>query len=176
MRSLQQSRSSRGVVAVSVLALVLLLGVTALYPADARPGFGGRTAHFNAGSHFNGPRSFGQVQPRPPRPPEPRPRPPGPEPRPKPGPGPHPPRPIPPPLPPVYPGYWPAPYPWYGDYPWPAEALVTTLAIGTLVSSLPSGCRSVAVSGITYELCGSTWYAPRFSGNQLVYVVVQPPT
>jgi len=78
------------------------------------------------------------------------------------------------PIPPVYPGYWPAPGPWYD--PWPAEAAITTLAIGTLVSSLPSSCRPVVVSDITYELCGSTWYAPSFSGNQLVYVVVKPPT
>ena len=45
-------------------------------------------------------------------------------------------------------------------------------------SSIPcrADCREVGVTGTTYRLCGSTWYAPRFSGNQLVYVAVAPPT
>ncbi len=45
-----------------------------------------------------------------------------------------------------------------------------------MAAALPADCRAVAVGGITYQLCGTTWYAPRFQGNQIVYVVVAPPT
>jgi hypothetical protein len=34
----------------------------------------------------------------------------------------------------------------------------------------------MVVATTTYLLCGTTWYAPRFAGNQVVYVVVDPPT
>jgi hypothetical protein len=33
----------------------------------------------------------------------------------------------------------------------------------------------VVVGGITYEECGGVWYAPRYSGNDVVYVVVDSP-
>jgi hypothetical protein len=78
---------------------------------------------------------------------------------------------------PPYPGYWPPPYPVYGgEYYGAAEPPSTTPVTDTIVSSLPADCRDVSVGGTTYKLCGSTWYAPRFSGNQIVYVVVPPPT
>jgi hypothetical protein len=72
---------------------------------------------------------------------------------------------------PLYPGYWPPPYDDY--YPAPPPP---TLSAGAVVGSLPADCRDVVVADTSYKLCGTTWYAPRFSGNQLVYVVVAPPT
>ena len=78
---------------------------------------------------------------------------------------------------PPYPGYWPPAYPVEGgEYYGVSEPPSTTPPADTIVSSLPADCREVSVSGTLYMLCGSTWYAPRFSGNQLVYVVVAPPT
>jgi hypothetical protein len=74
-------------------------------------------------------------------------------------------------------GYWPPPYPVYGDeYYGVSEPPSATPPADTVVSTLPADCREVGVGDTTYRLCGSTWYAPRFSGNQLVYVVVAPPT
>jgi hypothetical protein len=75
-----------------------------------------------------------------------------------------------------HPGYWPPPYPAYDDdYPPPPPPAQATVP-GTIAGSLPGDCRDVAVAGNNYKLCGATWYAPRFSGNQLVYVIVDPPT
>jgi hypothetical protein len=75
-----------------------------------------------------------------------------------------------------YPGYWPPPYPAYDDdYP-PPPPPAAALPPGTIAGTIPADCKSVGVGDITYLLCGATWYAPRFSGNQLVYVVVSPPT
>jgi hypothetical protein len=75
-----------------------------------------------------------------------------------------------------YPGYWPPPYPEYDDdYPAPPPPAQASTP-GTIAGALPADCRDIAVAGNNYKLCGTTWYAPRFSGNQLVYVVVSPPT
>jgi hypothetical protein len=63
-----------------------------------------------------------------------------------------------------------------GEYYGNPEPPTATPPADTIVSSLPADCREVGVGGAVYKLCGSTWYAPRFSGNQLVYVVVAPPT
>ncbi|HEX2888960.1 hypothetical protein [Vineibacter terrae] len=41
---------------------------------------------------------------------------------------------------------------------------------------MPADCRQVGIASTTYLLCGTIWYAPRFSGNQVVYVVVDAPT
>jgi hypothetical protein len=47
--------------------------------------------------------------------------------------------------------------------------------IGTVVQSLPGGCKSVSVSGTEYHDCGGSFYKTAFQGNNLVYVVVQNP-
>ena len=55
-------------------------------------------------------------------------------------------------------------------------AVVTTAAVvGSIVYSVPPSCSTVIVSGISYSQCGSTWYAPRYSGTTVQYVVVNPP-
>jgi hypothetical protein len=52
----------------------------------------------------------------------------------------------------------------------------TAVAVGTVVSTLPSsGCEGVALGGVAYQQCGSTFYQPRSAGSQVQYVVVNPP-
>ena len=48
------------------------------------------------------------------------------------------------------------------------------LPIGTVVSSLPSGCTSKPVGGVEYYHCGSNYYRAVFQGNSLVYVTAKP--
>lgn len=55
--------------------------------------------------------------------------------------------------------------------PAPAPAPVSTLAPGTVVSALPSGCVSTVVDGVSLFSCGTTFYQPMFQSNNLVYVV-----
>src|SRR5262245_23968115 len=202
-----------------VLGCVLVWGLAALEPADARRGGGGggRGARVNVGGGFNGPRTFnpppsrpanagqrpptaGQLPATPPgggqgtrpvppvagggtRPPvadQPHPShpiviPPGSGDRPQ-RPGDRPPvyYPYPPDYmgPGYYPGYWPPPY----EEPYPATPPPAPPPTGGVAGSLPADCRDVVVGNTAYKLCGSTWYAPRFAGNQVVYVVVDPPT
>lgn len=52
---------------------------------------------------------------------------------------------------------------------------VTAAAVGSVVYGLPGGCRTVVVNGIGYRDCGNVWYAPRYQGSQVVYVVVNQP-
>jgi len=47
--------------------------------------------------------------------------------------------------------------------------------VGTVVQSLPGGCKSVTVSDTEYHDCGNSFYKTAFQGNNLVYVVVQNP-
>lgn len=99
--------------------------------------------------------------------PKPKPGPPPPPPHPGPPPHPYPPHPLPPPAP-YWPGYWdPA-----GAAFWGAAAGV---AIGTVISSLPSGCVSTVVNGINYEDCNGHWYERRYNGHSVVYVAVSSP-
>ena len=60
-----------------------------------------------------------------------------------------------------------------------AAAAVTTaavVAVGTMVATIPSsGCSAVAMGGVSYQHCGSTYYQPVYSGSSVSYVVVNPP-
>jgi len=47
--------------------------------------------------------------------------------------------------------------------------------IGTTVGSLPTGCVSSPMNDIAYQDCSGVYYRPAFSGNNLVYVVVEKP-
>jgi hypothetical protein len=42
---------------------------------------------------------------------------------------------------------------------------------GTVVSTLPAGCKPETKSGVEYQNCGGVLYRPGFQGNNLVYVV-----
>jgi len=50
-----------------------------------------------------------------------------------------------------------------------------TLPIGTVVSSLPDGCKSTSVNNQAYYECGGNYYRSAFQGNNLVYVTTDPP-
>lgn len=56
-----------------------------------------------------------------------------------------------------------------------AGAALTSAAIGSVVYSLPPACTVVAVNGVSYQRCGSTWYEPQFAGTSVSYVIVQAP-
>lgn len=56
-----------------------------------------------------------------------------------------------------------------------ATAAVTAAVIGSVVYSVPPSCSTVIVNGISYSQCGSTWYAPQYSGTNVQYVVVEAP-
>jgi hypothetical protein len=44
-------------------------------------------------------------------------------------------------------------------------------AVGTVVSTLPAGCKAEINSGVEYQNCGGVLYRSGFQGNNLVYVV-----
>jgi hypothetical protein len=56
-----------------------------------------------------------------------------------------------------------------------APPAVSAVPIGTVVQTLPAGCTSVDVSGVSYSDCGGVFYKAAFQGNNLVYVVVEKP-
>jgi hypothetical protein len=47
--------------------------------------------------------------------------------------------------------------------------------VGSIVNSVPPSCSTMVVNGISYSQCGSTWYAPQYSGTNVQYVVVDAP-
>jgi hypothetical protein len=47
--------------------------------------------------------------------------------------------------------------------------------VGSIAYSLPPACGVVVVGGISYQQCGGVWYAPRYQGADVVYVVVNDP-
>jgi nucleoid-associated protein YgaU len=44
-------------------------------------------------------------------------------------------------------------------------------AVGTVVNTLPAGCKPETKSGVEYQNCGGVYYRAAFQGNNLVYVV-----
>jgi len=54
-------------------------------------------------------------------------------------------------------------------------AAVTAAVVGSVVRTLPPSCSAVAVGGVAYQQCGSTWYQPAYSGTTVNYTVVNPP-
>jgi hypothetical protein len=45
---------------------------------------------------------------------------------------------------------------------------------GTIVTTLPSGCTTAIINGISYHQCGGVYYRPQYSGTSVVYVVATP--
>ena len=69
---------------------------------------------------------------------------------------------------------------WAGDGLWGVAAGVavgatTAAIIGNTYYALPSGCYHRDYGGVLYYQCGSAWYSPRYAGNDVSYVVVNPP-
>jgi hypothetical protein len=75
----------------------------------------------------------------------------------------------------VYHHYRPGYRGYYGYGAGVAAGVATSLAIGTVVAALPSGCTSTTINGVYYQRCNGTWYAPRYSGSDVTYVVVEEP-
>ena len=48
-------------------------------------------------------------------------------------------------------------------------------AYGSYIYSLPAGCVTTVVNGISYQNCGGTYYEPQFYGTDTAYVVVADP-
>ena len=44
-------------------------------------------------------------------------------------------------------------------------------AVGTVVATLPAGCKPETKNGVEYQNCGGVLYRAAFQGNNLVYVV-----
>jgi hypothetical protein len=55
-----------------------------------------------------------------------------------------------------------------------AHAASSALPIGTIVPSLPPGCKSAVISGVSYSDCNGVFYRAGFQGNNIVYIVSQP--
>ena len=47
-------------------------------------------------------------------------------------------------------------------------------AVGTVVVSLPGGCGSMPINGISYMNCAGVFYMPFYSGGALMYQVAIP--
>ena len=56
-----------------------------------------------------------------------------------------------------------------------APAPAPMLAVGTIISALPSGCNSLTVSGASYFNCNGTYLKPALQGDSLAYMVVDNP-
>ncbi len=56
-----------------------------------------------------------------------------------------------------------------------AAVAVTAAVVGSIIHTLPSGCQTVVRNGIAYNQCGSVWYEPQYSGNNVTYIVVNQP-
>ena len=48
-------------------------------------------------------------------------------------------------------------------------------AMGAISATVPAGCASPNVGGITYYLCGNTWFQPSYGANGVYYRVVPSP-
>ena len=54
-------------------------------------------------------------------------------------------------------------------------AAITSAAMGSTVTALPSNCVTVFNGNLTYFQCGAVWYQPRYAGSGVTYVVVTAP-
>ena len=66
---------------------------------------------------------------------------------------------------------------WDADGFWAGAAVAgaTAAVVGSIAYSLPSACSNVVIGGLTYQDCDGVWYAPQYSGTDVVYVVIDDP-
>jgi hypothetical protein len=57
-----------------------------------------------------------------------------------------------------------------------ASAAAAAPATPVYIPTLPCTPKVVAVGGVNYYQCGSTWYGQAYSGSGPTYVVVKPPS
>jgi hypothetical protein len=55
-----------------------------------------------------------------------------------------------------------------------AQQAAAGLPVGAMVPSLPPGCSSIVIAGVSYFQCGSVFYRAGFQGNSVVYIVSVP--
>jgi hypothetical protein len=48
-------------------------------------------------------------------------------------------------------------------------------AVGAIYPALPPGCTNAPVNGVSYYLCGNTWFLPAYGANGVYYRVVNTP-
>ena len=51
----------------------------------------------------------------------------------------------------------------------------STVVVGTVYNTLPSGCVALSAGIGTYYECGSVYYQPRYQGSSVVYVAIDRP-
>jgi hypothetical protein len=71
-----------------------------------------------------------------------------------------------------YGGYGYGPYYGYGGY---GTGMMTGMAIGTLIATLPSGCSTETIGDTTYKECSGDYYEPVFEDGELQYRLVNSP-
>jgi len=54
-----------------------------------------------------------------------------------------------------------------------AVGVTAAIVVGTIVSTLPTGCTTIIQNGISYQQCGTVRYQPQYSGNNVTYIVVK---
>jgi len=57
----------------------------------------------------------------------------------------------------------------------PPASTQALLPIGTVVTSLPSGCVSKPIGGIQYYECGANYYQAAYQEGNLIYITANPP-
>jgi hypothetical protein len=59
----------------------------------------------------------------------------------------------------------------------PVLRYATAMAIGSIIASstMPTTCTTIYTRGATYRRCGNAYYSPFYSGDSLVYRVVDSP-
>lgn len=57
----------------------------------------------------------------------------------------------------------------------PPASTQAKLAIGSVVTKLPTGCVSLAISGQQYYQCGANYYVAAYQEGTLIYMTVAPP-
>jgi len=62
---------------------------------------------------------------------------------------------------------------YYGGY-W-GGAMLTGLAVGTVISTLPDGCDTAYVNDIIYKECSGEYYEPIYKDNEVQYKAVDSP-
>lgn len=86
-----------------------------------------------------------------------------------------------------YHAYSPSYWGWYGyapyHYYYPTTAYseveikeTESAETGTVVTDIPDNCESETINEINYKHCGVNWFEPQYSGTEIEYVVVDPPT
>ena len=51
----------------------------------------------------------------------------------------------------------------------------STYAMNAIYPTLPAGCTPATVGGVTYDVCGKTWFQPSYGANGVYYRVVPAP-